>query len=102
MKTLTLALVASILLCTVVGTTRAFAQQYVKGYTRADGTYVQGYYRTQPDGNVWNNYSTQGNYNPYTGQQGTVNPYSNGTTYGSTMPNTYTNPFGYIIINSGY
>ncbi len=50
--------------------------QNVHGYTRRDGTYVQPYHRTAPDGNRFNNYSTQGNVNPYTGQMGTVNPYA--------------------------
>ncbi len=53
----------------------AQAQVYVDGYTRQDGTYVAPHYRSAPDGNVFNNYSTQGNINPYTGQMGTVNPY---------------------------
>lgn len=53
----------------------AFAAQ-VRGYTRSDGTYVAPHYRSVPDGNKFNNYSTQGNVNPYTGQQGTVNPYA--------------------------
>jgi hypothetical protein len=52
----------------------------VHGYTRHDGTYVQPYHRTAPDHNQFNNYSTQGNINPYTGQMGTVNPYSQPTT----------------------
>lgn len=54
----------------------ASAQQYVPGYFRADGTYVQGYYRTAPDHSRYNNYSTRGNVNPYTGRAGTVNPYA--------------------------
>lgn len=41
---------------------------YVKGYYRKDGTYVKGHYRTAPDGNPYNNYSTPGNYNPNTGK----------------------------------
>lgn len=48
--------------------------------TNRDGikdTYVQPYHRTAPDNNIFNNYSTQGNINPYTGQPGTVNPYNN-------------------------
>jgi hypothetical protein len=55
----------------------AFAQVHVRGYTRADGTYVAPYYRTAPDNTINNNYSTYPNVNPYTGQQGTVapNPY---------------------------
>ncbi|HXF55297.1 MAG TPA: hypothetical protein VNK52_14365 [Hyphomicrobiaceae bacterium] len=64
---------------------------YVQGYMRKDGTYVQPHYRSAPDGNLWNNYSTQGNVNPYTGRSGSVEPYSNiyggsnfnyGSTYG--------------------
>jgi hypothetical protein len=50
--------------------------QDVHGYSRHDGTYVQPYHRTMPDQNPFNNYSTQGKVNPYTGQMGTVNPYT--------------------------
>jgi hypothetical protein len=46
----------------------------VNGYTRSNGTYVQPYHRTAPDSNPYNNYSTQGNVNPYTGQIGHKNP----------------------------
>lgn len=49
---------------------------YVRPYVRSDGTYVQGHYRSAPDGNPWNNYSTRGNVNPYTGQKGYRSPYS--------------------------
>ena len=52
------------------------AGEYVNGYTKPNGTYVQPYYRTAPDSTLLNNYSTQGNVNPYTGQPGTVNPYT--------------------------
>ena len=38
---------------------------YVKGYYRSDGTYVQPHYRSAPDGNPYNNYSSPGNINPY-------------------------------------
>jgi hypothetical protein len=40
---------------------------YVNGYYRWDGTYVRPHYRTRPDGNFWNNWSSYGNINPYTG-----------------------------------
>lgn len=53
----------------------AHAQNYVRPYVRSDGTYVQGHQRTAPDSNRYNNYSTQGNVNPYTGQAGHVDPY---------------------------
>lgn len=42
----------------------------VRGYYRSSGAYVQPHYRSSPDGNFYNNWSSQGNYNPYTGQQG--------------------------------
>jgi len=72
----------------------AVADTYVRGYFRSDGTYVQPHFRTNPDGNVWNNWSTQGNINPYTGQTGTVDPYSSGS-YGANNLNRYMNPYGY-------
>ena len=51
----------------------AYADTYVRGYTRKDGTYVQPHYRSSPDSNPYNNWSTQGNVNPYTGEPGTRN-----------------------------
>lgn len=53
----------------------AHADQYVNGYYRNNGTYVQPYNRTDSNSSVYDNYSTRGNVNPYTGQPGTVNPY---------------------------
>lgn len=49
----------------------AFADTWVNGYTRKDGTYVPGHYRSSPDGDASNNWSTKGNTNPYTGERGT-------------------------------
>jgi hypothetical protein len=54
----------------------ASAQVYVHGYTKKDGTYVAPHYRSNADGNPYNNWSTKGNVNPYTGHAGTKNPYS--------------------------
>ncbi len=54
----------------------AFADVYVQGYMKKDGTYVPGYYRTTPNDTKLDNYSTQGNVNPYTGKPGTANPYA--------------------------
>lgn len=51
--------------------TVASADEYVHGYTKKDGTYVEPYYRSSPDSTRDNNYSTRGNVNPYTGQTGT-------------------------------
>ena len=59
----------------------AQADEYVNGYYKSNGTYVQPYYRTSPDSNRFNNYSTQGNTNPHTGQRGYESPYG-GNNYG--------------------
>lgn len=48
---------------------------YVRGHYRSNGTYVQGYHRSHSDGMKYNNYSTKGNVNPYTGKAGTVSMY---------------------------
>ena len=48
-----------------------FSQKRVRGYYRKNGTYVQSYHRTKSDGKMYNNYSTKGNVNPYTGDKGT-------------------------------
>lgn len=68
----------------------ALADTYVNPYTRKDGTYVEGHYRSSPNNTKMDNYSTQGNTNPYTGQRGTVNPYQPAPALGS--PNPYGQP----------
>ena len=55
---------------------------YVNGYTKSNGTYVEPHMRSAPDSNPYNNYSTKGNVNPYTGKEGTVEPYNSGNTNG--------------------
>ena len=44
----------------------------VKGYYRDDGTYVKPYFRTAPNHTNKDNFSTQGNNNPYTGKPGWI------------------------------
>ena len=39
----------------------ASADVQVKGYYRKDGTYVRPHVRSNPDGNVWNNYGPSRN-----------------------------------------
>lgn len=46
----------------------------VRGYYRSNGTYVEPHYRSNPNSTVWDNYSTRGNVNPYTGEIGTRTP----------------------------
>lgn len=98
LKTITLALCATLTITSI-----AAADEYVRGYVKRDGTYVQPHYRSSPDSSYNNNYSTQGNTNPYTGQQGSGRqtwndrtPESNTKSYGDSNynTNTNTNPYG--------
>ena len=50
---------------------------YVRPHLRSNGTYVEGYRRTDADSSFYNNYSTQGNANPYTGERGYKKPSGN-------------------------
>jgi hypothetical protein len=61
----------------------------VRGYTRANGTHVQPSFRSAPDGKFYNNWTTYGNINPYTGKEGTKSTPS--VNYGSSerIPNNY-------------
>ena len=52
---------------------------FVNGYKKRDGTYVAPHWRSAPDGDRSNNWSTRGNVNPYTGQSGTRSPYDSGS-----------------------
>lgn len=44
----------------------------VSGYTTKKGTYVAPSYRSSPNKVKYDNYSSKGNYNPYTGKKGSV------------------------------
>ena len=65
------ALLALLSVDTMIAPPAAACETYVSGYYRSDGRYVQGHYRTCANDSVWDNWSTRGNYNPYTGQPGT-------------------------------
>ena len=56
--------------------TAAFADVYVQGYYKKNGTYVAPHYRSSPNSTKLDNWSTRGNVNPYTGNVGTRNPYN--------------------------
>jgi len=60
-------LIASLLVITFV--VPAFAG-YVRSHYRRNGTYVQSYWRSDPNSTVTDNYSYKGNVNPYTGKIG--------------------------------
>lgn len=64
----------SIFVTFVLFVTTAIAYQkdvYVRSYIRSNGTVVKQHYRSFPDNNFSNNWSTKGNINPYTGSPGT-------------------------------
>ncbi len=73
MKATTIGVAAAI----VLACSSAAAQKstYVKPHVTKNGTYVEGHYRTAPDSSRLNNYSTQGNVNPYTGKAGQADPF---------------------------
>lgn len=54
--------------------TISIADTSVNGYIRNDGTYVAPHMRSNPDSSTYNNYSSQGNTNPYNGREGTLSP----------------------------
>lgn len=47
---------------------------HVRGYTKADGTYVPPHERSSPNSTTTDNWSVAPNVNPYTGAQGTKSP----------------------------
>lgn len=65
----------------------AAADEWVNGYYRSDGTYVQGHYRSSPNQYKFDNYSSQGNSNPYTGEKGYKrNEFSDPPSYNKSYP----------------
>ncbi len=74
------------------------AQTYVKGYYRKNGTYVAPHYRSSPNSTKNDNYSTKGNYNPYTGKSGTKDGDYNYSYPSTKTPTTsYTDWYSYTI-----
>lgn len=63
-------------------TSLASAATHVKGYLKQDGTYVQPHYRSSPNTTKYDNYSSQDNVNPHTGEKGSQrNEFSNPPSY---------------------
>jgi hypothetical protein len=50
--------------------TFAVRADHVNGYTTKNGTYVAPHERTSANGTTSDNYSHEGNVNPYTGEEG--------------------------------
>lgn len=78
----------------------------VRGYVRKDGTYVMPHRRSAPDGRFWNNWSTSGNINPYTGKYGTKNypstSYGSGSSYRSLSYSSGSSSYRTPPSSSGY
>ena len=64
----------------------ARADVLVRGHYRSNGTYVQPHYRSNPDGNFSNNWTTYPNINPYTGRAGTRTTPTNNYGYDKYTP----------------
>jgi hypothetical protein len=85
MKRLMTILVILVVICATSLTADAAVR--VRGYYRSNGTYVQPHYRSNPDGNFWNNWSTYPNINPYTGATGMSKTPSYSGSYSWRSPN---------------
>lgn len=92
------------LIATVASSFSGFGQvnsqsNYANGYYRANGTFVDGYYRTTPSNSTNDNYSTYPNVSPYTGTTGTMDPTYSISNY-NTQP-TLSDP-GYSVPTYSY
>lgn len=73
----------TVISCGTIGTGgRTGRNVSVRGYMRSNGSYVQPHMRSGPDGAFFNNWSTKGNVNPYTGKPGTLTGQSGAASYG--------------------
>ncbi len=70
MKCVTIAVAASLALVLAVPALSKPRSVSVKAHTRSDGTYVPAHYRTAPNSTRNDNWSTTGNRNPYTAEEG--------------------------------
>lgn len=59
----------------LANTSSVEAAQKVKGYIKKNGTYVAPHFKTSPNKSKFDNFSTKGNINPFTGKKGTANPF---------------------------
>jgi hypothetical protein len=67
-------LLAAVAALSISSTAIAQVYHYTQGYQQENGTYVAPHFQTNPNETRQDNWSTQGNTNPFTGQPGTVNP----------------------------
>ena len=48
-------MILMVLIVVCAATVTAYADVHVRGYYRSNGTYIQPHYRSNPDGNFYNN-----------------------------------------------
>lgn len=77
MKKILFSLIALLLILSysLISVPSAEALQRVNGYTTKRGTYVAPYYKSTPNKSKFDNFSTKGNINPFSGKKGIVNPF---------------------------
>lgn len=75
MKKIITGLALVFLLFVSAGSVEAKTVRVKSYYKPSTHSFVMPSYRTSPNKTKLDNYSTKGNYNPYTGKKGTVNPY---------------------------
>ena len=70
-----------ILILFILITNNLSSDVYINGYTKSNGTHVEGHYRSNPNNTKSDNWSTNGNINPYTKEEGhrTYDNYDNYT-----------------------
>jgi len=84
------------------------SQVKVKGYYKENGTYVEPYYRSNPDRNPYNNWSYSGNTNPYTSKTATgnaetyINNYCNKSNTSTTDIYLYSTPSNYNSYSNSF
>jgi hypothetical protein len=75
-------------LLVLIATASALADESTRGYYRRDGAYVAPSHRSSPNNRLYDNYNSQGNTNPYTGQRGYErNEFSTPPAYQRSSPN---------------
>lgn len=79
-----------------LSTSLAFADTYVNGYYRSNGTYVAPHYRSDANHTKADNWTTRGNVNPHTGEAGTrtYNNYNNSRGYNNSYGSSHSNSYG--------
>lgn len=64
-----------VIAASIAGAALAQRSHPVGGHIKKDGTYVPPHQATNPNSTKTDNWSTKGNTNPYTGKEGTVDPF---------------------------